>query len=439
MKITLVAIGSRGDLQPYLALGLGLQAAGHVVRLASARNEAAFVAAHGLPFWPLEVDVRQLLDQGVVGDTRGGNNPLRFFWNTLRPPAQVRALQRAVQRGVTAACASADAVVYHPGQGLPFYLAQAAGQLSVLAAPFPMVATAHYPAILFYRGWQWGGRLNQLTHRLFDRLFWALARTPAREYWQQHHASRPDFSTSALRQQLRSGQPVLLGYSPLLFAPDPAWEPHVRVTGAWTLPPDPNFQPSPALAAFLAAGPAPFYVGFGSMKNDPASLIALVAEVVRRTGRRAVLGLGWSRRADDAPLPPQLLLVESVPHAWLFPRMSAVVHHGGAGTVHAGLAAGRPTVVVPHLGDQPAWGQRVFELGVGSRPIPREKLTAEKLVAALAAVWQPAVVAAAHALGQRLSQENGVAQAVAAIEGHQSAGPGHGQAATASVPAPAAP
>ena len=419
MEIALITLGSRGDLQPYVALGLGLKAAGHAVRLVSARNEAAFVAAHGLAFCPLDVNVRQLLDRGAVGDTRGGNNPLRFFWNTRWPPAEVRALRQAVQAQLAEACQSADVLVYHPGQGLPFFLAQASGQLSVLATPFPVVPTAAYPAILFYRGWPLGKALNRLTHRVFDRMFWALARTPAQEYWRQHQASRPDFATSALQQQLRSGQPVLLGYSPLLFAPDPAWGPHMRVTGAWMLPPDPDFVPSPALAAFLASGKAPLYIGFGSMKNDAAALLALVADALRRTGQRAVLALGWSSPANDAPLPPEILVVESVPHAWLFPRVKAVVHHGGAGTVHAGLAAGRPTVVVPHHADQPAWGLRVFELGVGSRPIPRERLTAENLAAAITAALQPEVVAAARSLGERMSQEDGVAQAVAAIERHQ--------------------
>ena len=418
MEIALIALGSRGDLQPYLALGLGLQAAGHRVRLVSARNEAAFVAAHGLPFWPLDVDIRQLLAEGAVGDTRGGNNPVRFFWRTLRPPAAVRALRQAVQAQIADACRGADVLVYHPGQGLPFFLAQAAGQVSVLASPFPMLPTAAYPAILFYRGWRLGGQANQLTHWLFDRLFWAFSRAVTRQYWRQNQPTRPDFTASVLRQQVRRGQPVLLGYSPLLFAPDPAWSPSVHVTGAWALPPDPDFRPDPALAGFLAAGEPPLYVGFGSMKNDAADferLLSLLAEALRRTGQRAVLGLGWSQRAGVAPPPPGVFLVESIPHGWLFARVKAVVHHGGAGTVHAGLAAGRPTVVVPHQADQPAWGQRVFELGVGPRPIPRPQLTADNLAAAIAFVLQPAVVARAQALGQQLSRENGVRRAVAVL------------------------
>ncbi|GAA4361919.1 glycosyltransferase [Hymenobacter saemangeumensis] len=416
MEIALVALGSRGDIQPYLALGLGLQAAGHSVRLVSARNEAAFVEAHGLGFRALDVDVRQLLDQGAVGDTRGSNNPIRFFWRTLRPPAEVRRLQVAVQEGIAAACAGADVLVYHPGMGLPFFLAQAAGQLSVLASPFPLLPTAAYPAILFYRGQKLGALANRLTHYLFDRMFWAFSKAMVRAYWRQQ-AAPARFGTSAVQQHWQSGQPVLLGYSARLFAPDPAWGPHAHTTGAWALPPDQDFRPSPALAAFLEAGEPPLYIGFGSMKQeDAASLLALLAEALRRSGQRAVVGLGWSRTDADQPLPSSMLLVESVPHTWLFPRTKAVVHHGGAGTVHAGLAAGRPTVVVPHQADQPAWGQRVFELGVGSRPIPREKLTAENLAAAIAYALQPAVVERARALGQLLAAENGVERAVAAIE-----------------------
>lgn len=138
-----------------------------------------------------------------------------------------------------------------------------------------------------------------------------------------------------------------------------------------------------------------------------------MAEALHRTGQRAVVGLGWSRPpAADSPLPASIFLLESIPHAWLFERVRAVVHHGGAGTLHAGLAAGRPTVVVPHHADQPAWGQRVWELGVGSRPIPRSQLTAARLAAAIRYVLQPAVVARAAALGELIRQEDGVATAV---------------------------
>lgn len=160
-----------------------------------------------------------------------------------------------------------------------------------------------------------------------------------------------------------------------------------------------------------AAGPPPVYVGFGSMgSRNPEETADLILDALARAGQRGIIHAGWGglRRVD---LPDSVLMVDGVPFSWLFPRVAAVVHHGGAGTTSAGLRAGGPSVVVPFFGDQPFWGQRVADLGAGPAPIPRKKLTAERLAEAIrAAVTDEAMRQRAADLGAKIQAEDGIAR-----------------------------
>src|SRR5205807_2467372 len=149
--------------------------------------------------------------------------------------------------------------------------------------------------------------------------------------------------------------------------------------------------------------------GFGSMTaRDPAELAVVVVEALRRAGRRGVLQAGWA--GLDAPaLGDDALAIGEAPHEWLFPRVAAVVHHGGAGTTGAGLRAGRPSVLVPFFADQPFWGWRVAALGAGPAPVPRGEMRAERLAAAIrAATEDERIRQRAEALGAAIRAEDGV-------------------------------
>ena len=197
----------------------------------------------------------------------------------------------------------------------------------------------------------------------------------------------------------------------------PDWPEHVRISGSWFLDGEETWAPSAELAGFLDAGPPPVYVGFGSMSGQaPGQLVDTVVEALRRTGRRGLLATGWGGlRPGD--LPASVHVVDEAPHDWLFPRMEAVVHHGGAGTTAAGLRAGRPTVVCPFSMDQPFWGRRVHEAGAGPQPVFQKHLTAPALATAIReATETPSIQRAAEALGRRIRSENGVQRAVDLIE-----------------------
>jgi UDP:flavonoid glycosyltransferase YjiC (YdhE family) len=205
---------------------------------------------------------------------------------------------------------------------------------------------------------------------------------------------------------------VLYGISPTVVPPPSDWDARRRFVGYWTLPPADDWRPAPELEAFLARGPAPVCVGFGSMtSDDPRALTELVLEAVRRAGARAVLLSGWGALRDVQR--EDVFVAESVPHEWLFPRMSAVVHHGGAGTTAAGFRSGVPAIVVPFTMDQPFWASRVAALGAGPTPIPRKRLTVQALADALrVATNDRAMRERAATLGALIREEDGVRVAV---------------------------
>jgi UDP:flavonoid glycosyltransferase YjiC (YdhE family) len=207
----------------------------------------------------------------------------------------------------------------------------------------------------------------------------------------------------------RDRRPVLCCFSEAVVPRPADWPSYVHTTGYWFVDAAAGWTPPPELAEFLAAGPPPVYVGFGSMvPADPTRTDSVVRAALRRAGVRGIVSGDPAR----APHDDDILVVNDVPHAWLFPRMAAVVHHGGAGTTAAGLRAGVPTIVCPFFGDQPYWGERVAALGAGPRPLPIKGLTAGRLSAALEqATGSERMRSAATGLGERLSAEDGVGAA----------------------------
>lgn len=191
------------------------------------------------------------------------------------------------------------------------------------------------------------------------------------------------------------------------------WPANVHTTGYWFLERDREWEPPFELVSFLKAGKPPVYIGFGSMtgrKRDQTT--QLILDGIAMSGQRAIVASGWAG-LDRVSLPDEVFQVDAVPHDWLFPRVAAVVHHGGAGTVAAGVAAGAPTLVVPHFADQPFWGQRIHDLGVGPRPIPRHRLSAENLARGIEeAVGNSQIRQNAAALSARVRAEDGLGQAL---------------------------
>lgn len=203
--------------------------------------------------------------------------------------------------------------------------------------------------------------------------------------------------------------PATYCWSPAL-TPKPAdWTQEITVSGFYFLNLESNYTPEPELAAFLAAGPPPVYIGFGSIVvDDPDGLTQTIFRAIIKSGVRALVSKGWGGIGGEAAdVPEGVFMLGNCPHDWLFRHVSAVVHHGGAGTTAAGINAGKPTVVVPFFGDQIFWGSMVAKAGAGPAPIPYKNLTAENLAAAIENALQPQTQTRARELGERIKEEKG--------------------------------
>ena len=417
MKIAITTVGTRGDLQPYIALGLGLKEAGHEVLIVSSKNEETFVKSYGLDFFSLSVDIQKLMDGEEVQEMSKGNNPLKFILSHLKGSKKLKQLMVETQGEIWTACQFADIIIFHPGMPLGFFIAQEKKRISVMANPFPVIATSDYPAILFYTSPRLGRLWNKITHKIFEKIFWSLSKSAVVEFWNKTVKTNKNFSASPMRQQIESGMPIINGYSNLFFNQPNEWQSNIHTTGNWFIEKEPNFIPPTELSKFIENGELPIYIGFGSMKDIKSfkTTLNIIKEALDITKQRAVIGLGWSKLSYNENIPDNIFLIESTPHTWLFPKMKTVIHHGGAGTTATGLRAGKPTIIIPHNADQPAWGQKVFELGVGSKPIKKTQLTADKLASAINFTQQANIITNANKLGQELRKENGVKNAVKII------------------------
>ncbi len=242
--------------------------------------------------------------------------------------------------------------------------------------------------------------------------------------WREEQLGLPSIPLSVIhqRQLRREKHPTVFGFSPSVWPKPRDWGDHIDITGYWFLEKPSDWQPPNDLEDFLAAGPPPVYVGFGSMSTRRSEEITnVVLQALVRSGQRGLLTTGWGG-LSEIDLPENIFELKSVPHDWFFPQMAAAVHHGGAGTTAASMRAGIPTIIVPFWADQPFWGHRVFELGVGPRPIPQKRLTVERLVDAITlATSDRDMQERAVSLGERIRAEDGITRAADFIHRHLSA------------------
>ena len=408
MRIVIIATGSWGDVRPNVVLGHALQKTGYTVMLVAAEEFRAWVEGRGQAFAGLSLNMQAMLDEQ--------NNSSNLF-QTMRWMRKVTQTTVQMGREITDLIQDGDAVLLNEG-----VLALVNGGLEKKCTRLvhinlqPWVPTAEFsgmapepPAWLPIQR----ATYNRWTGALVRRTQWWMMGKNGNQV-RTRYLGLPKQTWTNHRLMLDS-TPSLLLVSPYVLPRPADWQPHHRMTGyvfddenGWEAPQD--------LLDFLAAGDKPVYIGFGSMRErKPEETTHLLLEAIKRTGKRAILLSGWAGIGTSS-LPDDVFLLKYAPHGWLFPRMTAVVHHGGAGTTAAVLRAGVPSVVVPTMSDQPFWGRRVHELGAGTAPIPRSRLTADNLAAAITeAITNRGMQENAAELGRKISAENGLDQAVSAI------------------------
>jgi sterol 3beta-glucosyltransferase len=417
MRIAIMASGSRGDVQPYVALGKGLQDAGHDIRLVSAQNYAPLVQSAGLAFGPIRGDVQAVAESTEM---RALIEKGDFFAITRLQAKALKQMAVPMTEDALAACKDAELLI--TGLGGLFNGLAIAEKLNVplmQAYLIPMTPTNKFQSVLLpAEGPALPKALTRASHHITQQMIWQGVRAADKLAREQVLGLGPAPFMGPYNDPRLKQLPVLYGFSPSVIRRPADWDDRYHVTGYWFLNEEKTWSPPAGLLDFLNAGAKPVYIGFGSMGNrKPEVVTQTVLQALAQTNQRAIVASGWGGLSRQQ-MPDSIYMVESIPHAWLFPRVAAVVHHGGVGTTAAGLRAGVPSIIVPFFGDQPFWGQRVAALGVGPQPIPRKQLTTERLANAIQiAVSDAAMQQRATELGRKIQGEDGIASAVEIVSG----------------------
>lgn len=414
MKINILTVGSRGDIQPYLALGVGLKTAGYEVRLTTHETFRELITSYGLDFFPIGGNVQAIV-QGEAGQAtiEAGRNPIKVLQGLTKAlePLMAECLAQSWQ-----SCQDVDAIV---SSGTAFWgddIAQTLKLPSFIGLLQPIDVTSEFPHPLAPTV-NLGSIFNWLTYQFLNRFYWQLFK-PSIEPWRQAQLGLPPHKGCPFFSDRWHQLPKLYGFSPTIV-PQPAdWEASCHVTGYWYLDAPDDFTPPAELLDFLKDGEPPVSIGFGSMSSrDSEAMTTMALEALQQTGQRGLLLTGWGG-ITQTDLPDSVFKLGSIPHDWLFPKMKAIVHHGGAGTTAAALRSGVPGIVVPFFADQPFWGDRTVRLGVSAASISKRSLSATRLAEAIRqATEDEQLRAKAKQVGHLLQAEDGVAAAVDIITG----------------------
>lgn len=414
MKLTIIAIGSRGDVQPIVALGRGLFDAGYKLRIVTLQSFEPMVRGQGLEFFPVEGDAQALTNEMMLPGMKGnGLNLLSMYRGIMRT---FGAITKSYQEAFTAdVLRDSDAILSQlPGGFYGYDLAEHLGVPYLALSVIPQEVTGAYPLSLLPMQFSLGRRYNRLTYYFAQQLAWHPFRNSINAFRQQLGLPPASFWWGNMRRMARERIPVIQGFSHHVIPTQPEWGDHVHTTGYWLLD-ESGWEPSDALVKFLDGDP-PVFIGFGSMPvPEPRITTMLILEALERSGKRGILHAGWAK-LGVTDLPDTVFLLDYAPYAWLFPRMSAVIHHGGSGTTGLALRSGVPSMVVPFTADQPFWGRRTLELGVGPAPIPFSKLTVENLAHAVKTMSEDTEMQQRSAnLRDMMAAENGVSRAVEVV------------------------
>ncbi|PQE18815.1 glycosyltransferase family 28 domain-containing protein [Rutstroemia sp. NJR-2017a WRK4] len=444
LNVVIHVVGSRGDVQPFVALGKTLKATyGHRVRLATHPTFKGFVEENGLEFFSIGGDPSELmafmvknpglmpgfdsLKSGDVGKRRKGMEEIVLgCWRSCieagdgTGPAPIQSgsqISLGLGAGIhmdtnaTERPFIADAIIANPPSFAHIHIAEKLGIPLHMMFTMPWSPTQSFPHPLanIQSSNADVNMTNFISYALVEMMTWQGLGDVINRFRERALGLDPISLIWAPGMLTRLRVPYTYCWSPALIPKPKDWGKHISISGFYFLSLASSFTPDPDLAAFLAAGPPPVYIGFGSIVvDDPNGMTNMIFEAVKKAGIRALVSKGWGGLgADDLDKPDGVFMLGNVPHDWLFKHVSCVVHHGGAGTTAAGIALGRPTVVVPFFGDQPFWGAMIARAGAGPPPIPYKQLTADKLAAAITEALKPETLSKAQELGERIKEEKG--------------------------------
>lgn len=414
MRTTIFTVGSRGDVQPYVALGTTLAGRGLDVTIATHEPFREFVTDRGLGFAALPGDPHALLATEEAQELlRTGLGLIRFARKFI---AVLEPWFWQLVEAITPIHTNSDAVLYSALAFPTWHLAQVDRTPTIQLALQPLLPTSSFPPITTSID-DLGAFGNRVTHTVNQQLFWQPLRSAVDRWRARDLGLPPQGFRGPYRELSKRAEPILHGFSSHLVSRPSDWPDHAIVTGHWPLS---DRRPLPPdTLDYLDDGPAPVYVGFGSIRDSEAAQLSEIAiDAATRSKVRLVLGSGWA--GLDAATSGRVHVVGDVDHTKLFPRMKGIVHHGGAGTTHTAAASGVPSMAVPYFADQPFWGRRIVASGIGAAALPRLKLNAAGLSERIEVFGRDEIKNRAFEVGRAMRSERGLERATEFVVSHLS-------------------
>jgi sterol 3beta-glucosyltransferase len=406
MHFGILTYGSRGDVQPYIALALGLMERGNRVTLVANENFKTFVENYGVNFYPIHVDIERMVHSSELTAVLKSGNMISYLHELHK---LTKKTQPIVNADMLKGCAFADVLIATPLTLIWVYsiAEKLKKRWAIVQLSIPSIPTKEFPfASLSFLNAPY---YNLLTYKIVRNIYWGMNKKEIN----QHRSSLQllPLNQSILKKIDDQKILTLHAISPGLIRRPQDWEKHVDITGFLFIP---EINPvtienqfMPRLEEWLNKGEAPVYIGFGSIPiPDPDLFSRILKEIIKSSSHRIIFCQGWSE-LTDLPKDERLFIIRSVSHEWLFPQCKAAIIHGGVGTLAAVLKAGIPPIIVSIFADQPLWGKIIVEKGLGAH-IPFKKLNSVKLLEAIATINETKVLQNVAILGERIKKENGL-------------------------------
>lgn len=399
--ITIICAGSRGDFQPYVALAQRLKILGEEVRISGFSQFENFVRGYGIDYVPIEVDYEELgVDPKMLKQAGSADNPLKMILTFNK----MKKYGAQIAKQTYDSLEGSELIVYHPGCVIGYFAAQEMNIPSVLATPFPMNKTEEYLSLVTY-GKARPTKINKkISYKMIQGMLWLASSNTVKQHWKERFGRLPKNFKSPY-EKISKYHIAMVSCSNFVFPRPKDWDKNIYQSGYWFVEENKEYKPSKEIEAFINNREKPVYIGFGSVfdSDEKDKIVRIIIDALKKCGKRGIIsGMG---KVDN--LPDNIISVDGIPHTWLFEKVSVVCHHGGAGTTAAGFRAGVPSVIIPFSNDQFAWAHRAFDLGVGSKPIYKKDLTADKLAEGINYALDKDIIERAEMLSKNIALEDG--------------------------------
>lgn len=400
--ITILCSGSRGDFQPYIALAQELKNLKKDIRIVGMREFEGFVRSYGIDFYPIQADFKTLnVDENIIKEAQSADN----LFKMLLTFNKMKNYGLSIANEFYAACEGSELILYHPGCTIGYFAAEKLGIPSVLASPFPMHKTKEETSVIQYGRVKSTPFKNIISYHMLQGMLWLASSNSVKHLWKKEFGGLPKNFGKPYERHTDKKHPAVISCSNYVFKRPTDWNKNIYQYGYWFVKELNEYKPTKEIEDFLCKGEKPIYIGFGSVfhKDQKETLSNLIIDALSKANKRGIIcGMGKIEN-----LPNNIIAIDSISHSWLFEKVAAVCHHGGAGTTSAGFAAGVPSIIIPFANDQHAWAHRAYDLGVGSKPISIKKLTSDNLAESIKYALQDKIIENAKKLALNISNENG--------------------------------